>query len=83
MKNLEISDHITAAKAAALLDMTENALAKMRLDGDGPPFIKIGRRVRYPKTDFLDWLATRRFQSTTAAGAHAKSVASARHHTNT
>jgi predicted DNA-binding transcriptional regulator AlpA len=32
---------------------------KMRLTGDGPRYIKLGRHVRYPKSEFEAWLATR------------------------
>ena len=67
MKTLTIGDHITAAVAAASLSLTENALAKMRLSGDGPPFVKIGRRVRYKQSDVQDWLDARRYSSTSTA----------------
>lgn len=30
--------------------------ARARSQGDGPPFIKIGRHVRYQLSDVLDWL---------------------------
>ena len=32
---------------------------KMRLVGDGPRYIKLGRQVRYPKSEFEAWLAAR------------------------
>ena len=51
----------TAAKVAELLGVSENALAKMRHAGGGPPFIKIGRRVRYGQPELALWLTARRY----------------------
>jgi hypothetical protein len=75
VQNLKIGAHITAADAAASLDMTENALAKMRFNGDGPPFVKIGRRVRYPQSQLQDWLDARSYLSTSAAAVGPKGSA--------
>jgi excisionase family DNA binding protein len=55
---------ISAAKAAEQLGISENALAKMRHAGYGPPFVKVGRRVRYGQSDLENWLAARRYTST-------------------
>lgn len=35
---------------------SEKTLANWRCEGAGPPFIKVGARVLYPKVDFLRWL---------------------------
>jgi predicted DNA-binding transcriptional regulator AlpA len=55
---------------------SRSALQKDRLKGDGVPFVKLGRLVRYRLSDVQSWLATRpTFRSTsdiasnTAAGA--------------
>jgi hypothetical protein len=38
---------------------------KARLTGDGPPFVRLGRLVRYRPSDFEAWLAARpRLRST-------------------
>jgi hypothetical protein len=45
---------------------------KARLIGDGPPFVRLGRLVRYRPSDFEAWLAARprlRSTSETADGA--------------
>ena len=63
---------ISSAEAAELLKISDNALAKMRHGGDGPPFVKIGRRVRYARSDLQVWLAARRYSSTTAVTAHVR-----------
>ena len=39
-------------------------LAKARMSGDGPPFVKIGRSVRYSKAALLHWAKTRQRLST-------------------
>jgi predicted DNA-binding transcriptional regulator AlpA len=42
---------------------------KKRLTGDGPPFIRIGRLVRYRRSEVEAWLAAiPSLRSTTAAG---------------
>jgi predicted DNA-binding transcriptional regulator AlpA len=44
---------------------------KARLTGDGPPFIRIGRLVRYRASDVEAWLAARpSHRSTSGAGQH-------------
>lgn len=35
-----------------------------RMNGDGPPFIRIGKRAFYRPEDVRRWLEERRFQST-------------------
>lgn len=44
------------SEVAAHLRISEQALADMRYKGDGPPFIKQGRSVRY------DWAEVDRWQ---------------------
>jgi hypothetical protein len=42
---------LTPAEAAKFLRISESWLAKARMRGDGPPFIRIGRRsvIRRPR----------------------------------
>jgi hypothetical protein len=42
-------------------------LAKWRLTGQGPPFIRVGRRIHYDPRDVTAWLDSRRASSTTSA----------------
>lgn len=52
-------------EAASYLGISASTLAKMRMRGDGPAFIKAGSRiVLYAKADIDAWLATRRRSST-------------------
>lgn len=58
-----------APQAAAYLGLATSTLAKMRLRGDGPQFIKAGPRVViYDQHDIDEWLASRRRSSTSDVG---------------
>jgi len=57
---------LSADQAAATIDVTSGTLSVWRSTGRyGIPFIKIGRKVRYRKSDLLAWLESR----TRASGA--------------
>lgn len=52
-------------EAANYVALAESTLTKMRLTGDGPPFVKVGpRAVAYRKVDLDAWLAARVRRST-------------------
>jgi excisionase family DNA binding protein len=51
-------------EAAALLNVSRSWLAKARMRGDGPPFIKIGRAVRYSEAALQQWMKSRQRLST-------------------
>ena len=42
-----LTNLLTAKEAAVYLKASESFLAKARMRGDGPPFIKVGRSIRY------------------------------------
>jgi len=44
-------------EAADYLRSSESTLAKKRLNGDGPPFVRIGRAIRYRRSDLDAWMA--------------------------
>jgi excisionase family DNA binding protein len=50
--------------AAAQLGVKSATLAKWRVRGGGPPFLKVGSRVRYSRADLEQWLGERRRRST-------------------
>jgi excisionase family DNA binding protein len=52
---------------AARLQVPPKTLAQWRSDGTGPPFVKIGRHVRYRRADVDRWLDGRTATTTTAA----------------
>ncbi|WP_172193281.1 helix-turn-helix domain-containing protein [Actinomyces faecalis] len=49
----------TAREMAAQLSISEKELAALRTRGDGPPFIYLGRRVRYPVAAVRRWTMAR------------------------
>ncbi|MGH7593910.1 MAG: type IV secretion system DNA-binding domain-containing protein [Gemmatimonadales bacterium] len=59
---------LIAEDAAAYLGLGRQALAKMRLTGDSPPFFKVGRRVLYDRDELDAWLSTRKRRSTSDPG---------------
>ena len=51
---------MTEREVAALLHLAPNTLAIWRCRGiDGPPYMKLGRAVRYRRTDVMSWLKSR------------------------
>jgi predicted DNA-binding transcriptional regulator AlpA len=47
---------LTPKEAAKLFKISLSWLAKARMKGDGPPFVKLGRPIRYSEADLLQWL---------------------------
>jgi predicted DNA-binding transcriptional regulator AlpA len=47
---------LTPKEAADRLRVSGSWLAKARMRGDGPPFVRIGRSIRYPETALLHWI---------------------------
>lgn len=60
MSTFETAEHIR---------VSTSWLAKARLTGDGPPFIKAGRTVLYDIHDVDRWMAERKRASTSASSA--------------
>ena len=55
---------LTARDAANLLRLSPSWLAKARMRGDGPPYVKLGRSIRYTETAILQWMRSRQRFST-------------------
>jgi hypothetical protein len=55
---------LTPTEAAHLLRVSLSWLAKARMRGDGPTFIKVGRSIRYTETALLHWMKSRQRLST-------------------
>lgn len=56
-------------EAARFLGMGRRTLQNWRVLGGGPPFLRLGRSIRYSLSDLQKYLDARRFRSTTEAGA--------------
>jgi hypothetical protein len=65
----------TPDETAEVVRRPENWLAKKRIDGDGPPFLKIGGKVRYRRSDVLRWLEQQERTSTSDPGPAARQEA--------
>lgn len=47
---------LTPHEAADFLRVSDSWLAKARMRGDGPPFLKVGRSIRYSRAALVKWL---------------------------
>ncbi len=64
---------VLTPEASKLAALSESSLEKRRVSGDGPPFIKIGRRVLYYPSDIRRWLESKKRVSTSDKGVAAAS----------
>jgi len=55
---------LTPREASAFLRVSESWLAKARMRGDGPPYVKIGRSIRYAERHLQQWMTSRMHLST-------------------
>ena len=63
-ENLSAGSFVDTRQAAELIGMSSRTLEKWRVEGTGPPFLKLGRRVLYSRADLEAWLLSRRRHST-------------------
>lgn len=59
-----IQDITDTRGAASYVKLSAVTLERFRLTGDGPAFCKLGKAVRYRKSDLDAWLASRLVRST-------------------
>jgi predicted DNA-binding transcriptional regulator AlpA len=55
---------LTPKEAAQRLRLSSSWLAKARMRGDGPPYIQIGRAIRYSEVALSQWMKSRQRLST-------------------
>jgi predicted DNA-binding transcriptional regulator AlpA len=71
---------LTTIEAANRCGVSASFLHKSRIRGDGPPFLKIGRRtVRYDVAKLDAWLAAHERRSTSEPARHAEAEPATRH----
>jgi predicted DNA-binding transcriptional regulator AlpA len=58
---------LTSKETAKYLKVSSSWLAKARMRGDGPPYIKMGRAIRYNEATILQWMKSRQRLSTSEA----------------
>lgn len=61
------SDYLSPEEAGAKLNLSPRTLEKLRSDGGGPRFHKLGRRIRYLKSDLTAWAESRACNNTSDA----------------
>ena len=59
-----ITTLMTPNEAAAVLKVSLSWLAKARMRGDGPPYIRVGRSIRYGEVALIQWMKSRQRSST-------------------
>ena len=57
---------LTPKQAARYLNLSVSWLAKRRLAGDGPPYVKLGGAVRYAEASLQQWMKGQQRTSTSA-----------------
>ena len=62
---------VSPGEAAERLGVTLPTLANWRWKGEGPPFCRVGRRVRYRLVDLAVWLDEQTRRSTSEVGSGA------------
>jgi|HubBroStandDraft_6_1064221.scaffolds.fasta_scaffold967133_2 hypothetical protein len=62
------SEYVDTEGLAALTGVSASTWAKRRLTGDSPPYIKVGRCVRYHVPAAMAWIARHERRSTSDAG---------------
>jgi hypothetical protein len=55
---------LNQSEAARLLRLSTRTMERMRLQGNGPPFVKANRSVRYRLSDLEAYIAARVVSST-------------------
>jgi predicted DNA-binding transcriptional regulator AlpA len=70
---------VSAKVAAGIVGLSESTLAKLRLNGNGPIYCKLGRRVVYRPADLEEWLQSRTTRDTSDADARFLKALTAAH----
>lgn len=66
--NCAFAEWMSASKAAEYTVSSVSTLAKLRLKGGGPRFCRIGRAIRYRRSDLDEWLIASSRRSTSDTG---------------
>lgn len=59
-----MSHLLNQREASGLLRLSTRTLERLRLSGNGPQYVKLGRRVLYRDADLAEWIANRITRST-------------------
>ena len=58
-QQIDVSPLLTAKDAGVRLKVSTSWLAKARMRGDGPPYICVGRSIRYTEAALIQWTKSR------------------------
>ena len=61
-----LAEFLTPKELATFINTPERTIERWRLSGEGPAFHRLGRMVRYRRSDAEAWLAARAFRSRAA-----------------
>ena len=62
------NDLLTTMEAAAYVRLSHRTLERYRVTGEGPTFVKLGRRVFYPRAELDKWIRNGFRRSTSDPG---------------
>jgi len=51
-----LPEYLLIGEAAAMLRTPVGSLHRWRVDGTGPPAIRVGRKLLYPRAELMAWL---------------------------
>jgi Helix-turn-helix domain len=63
-QHLEFLTVLTAKETGTRLKVSLSWLAKARMRGDGPPYLRVGRSIRYAEPTLEQWMKSRQRLST-------------------
>lgn len=64
MEPPNLSPYLNQDAAGAFLGLSARTLERFRVDGRGPNYLKLGRRVAYRREDLTAWADSQRRSST-------------------
>ena len=68
--SLDLPRLLTPDELSTYLQVPIRTLDRWRLHNTGPPFIRLGRAVRYPSTELAVWIANQLRDQNGTAGSH-------------
>jgi predicted DNA-binding transcriptional regulator AlpA len=74
----DASKYMKPPEAAAYLRVSTSSLAKKRVNGDGPKFVRWGKAIRYRRDDLDAYMAARLVRSTSERPSSAVEASAAR-----
>lgn len=64
-----MSELLSVKQAATFVGLSVPTLNRMRVQGSGAPYYKLGGQVRYDPAELEKWMRSRRFTSTSEEAA--------------